>query len=119
MTVNERRLASWLAERLLDERATLDADCHAEGCEPFDGEPCEGCMDVRLQIHDGDASIHTGDPCYDTDHRGAWGSASLSKSDKPEHVLVTAEDLVSQAMDMLAEDLGEDGAESALAEILA
>lgn len=35
------------------------------------------CSEVRLQAVDGGWTLWTGDPCYDTDHRGCWASASL------------------------------------------
>lgn len=34
-------------------------------------------MEIRLQWHGGEWSIHTGDPQYDQDHRGAWGSTVI------------------------------------------
>lgn len=42
-------------------------------------EPNEefGILDVRLQVTDDDWTIWDGDPSYDTDHRGFWGSTSL------------------------------------------
>lgn len=37
-------------------------------------------LDVRLQVlEDGSWDILTGDPCYDTDHRGYWGAGVLGQ----------------------------------------
>jgi hypothetical protein len=30
---------------------------------------------IRLQVVDGDWFIHSGDPSFDVDHRGAWGES--------------------------------------------
>ena len=35
-------------------------------------------IDVRLQVHDGSWSLHTGDSSYDQDHRGHWGAGFLT-----------------------------------------
>jgi hypothetical protein len=79
-----------VAERLSDIVCGLDAD-DEEG----------DAVEVRLQVMDGGAwSIHTGDPSYDTDHRGFWGSAYL---DAEEDVREVASDLISQARDHCAE----------------
>jgi hypothetical protein len=60
-----------------------------------------GGIEVRLQVHDGGAwSVHTGDPSYDTDHRGFWGSAYL---DAEEDVREVASDLIEQAREMFIE----------------
>ena len=45
------------------------ADDFTEGGEAF--------MDVRVQALDGEYILHTGDACYDTDHRGHWGATSI------------------------------------------
>lgn len=63
-------------------------------------------MDVRLQIHeDGMWSIHVGDPSYDQDHRGFWGSTSVpwlesDDSYSPEEV---ADELISECEDHAAQ----------------
>jgi len=37
-------------------------------------------VDVRLQLVPGEGyNIWTGDPCYDTDHRGAWGDSTITE----------------------------------------
>lgn len=38
-------------------------------------------MDVRLQVVDGGWRLWTGDPQYDTDHRGVWASCYLTPGD--------------------------------------
>jgi hypothetical protein len=58
-----RELAALLAAVKRDVRAEAD-----------DGEGVE----VRLQVVDGSWELHTGDPCYDTDHRGYWGAGTLT-----------------------------------------
>lgn len=38
-------------------------------------------LDVRLQCTEDGWELHTGDPSYDTDHRGVWGASEVC----PEH----------------------------------
>lgn len=37
----------------------------------------EECLDCRLRVFEGDWELLTGDPQYDTDHRGYWSYASI------------------------------------------
>lgn len=118
MNASERKIASWLAEEMLRHRARLDDSCHAEGCEMDDADPpCPGCLDVRLRLHDGDAWCHVGGASYDTDHRGNIGAGSIRKDTSPGDVLREAESIVSQAVDMMADDPEIPDVDAALAEI--
>lgn len=57
--------------------------------------------DVRLQVESSGAwTIHTGDPCYDTDHRGFWGAGSI---DRRTNCRDLACDLIDQAKDHAAQ----------------
>ena len=58
--------------------------------------------DVRLQYMDGAYALHTGEACYDTDHRGYWGCGSVSADDDDVSLMETARDLVSQMIDHAA-----------------
>jgi hypothetical protein len=70
-----------------------------EGIDPDDEDG--GGIEVRLQVtEDGGWAVHTGDPSYDTDHRGFWGSAYL---DCEEDVHEVAADLLGQAQEQWAE----------------
>lgn len=61
--------------------------------------------DVRLQVHDGDWTLHTGDSSFDQDHRGAWGSASVSAGEDLDTCQSIASDLIDEAYeDMEYED---------------
>lgn len=54
--------------------------------------------DIRLQVYDdGSWTLHTGDACYDTDHSGAWGAATLSVSDTAYYAI--AQDMIAQLGD--------------------
>jgi hypothetical protein len=44
--------------------------------DPRDSDSAAG-IDLRLQVHGGSWSLHTGDSQYDQDHRGAWGVGFL------------------------------------------
>lgn len=53
-------------------------------------------FDVRLQVHDGSWSLHTGDASYDQDHRGYWGAGFLTEGDGDCREL--AQDLIDEAL---------------------
>jgi hypothetical protein len=53
-------------------------------------------VDVRLQVTDGDWTVHTGDASFDTDHRGYWGAGTLTRQTNSREV---ARDLIDQAKD--------------------
>ena len=54
-------------------------------------------IDVRLQLQaNGSFVVHFGDPSYDQDHRGFWGSSSIAVDTDLEE---TAHDLLDQALD--------------------
>ena len=60
------------------------------------------CLDVRLQLQaNGSFVVHFGDPSYDTDHRGFWGSSSIAVDSDLEDV---AHDLLDQALDDQSQD---------------
>lgn len=42
-------------------------------------------IELRLQVVDGSWYLHSGDPSYDTDHRGYWGCAFLPVLDEDEN----------------------------------
>ena len=42
-------------------------------------------IELRLQVVDGSWYLHSGDPQYDTDHRGYWGCAFLPVLDEDEN----------------------------------
>lgn len=67
---------------------------------------CKGSMDVRLQLSaDGSSwSLHTGDPCYDTDHSGFWGASTLGKS-ADEDIHAVAVELLEGALEAIAQEL--------------
>ena len=96
--------AQWLASQLKLAQASAPweamGDC-GDGTDR-DGEPA--CMDVRLQVYpDGDAFLRTGDPQYDYDHRGYWGSSCVARDDDWGALLSIAEDMIDQARDMHAD----------------
>ena len=64
-------------------------------------------MDVRLQVHeDGSHYFHSGQACYDTDHRGYWGAATIYHNEDEVSLISTARDLVEQVLDSCAEGEG-------------
>ena len=67
------------------------------GCE-------EPLIEIRLQYLDGGYAIHTGDPSYDQDHRGAWGAGLIGLDTDAAEL---AEDLIEQVeeAEAWAEDL--------------
>jgi hypothetical protein len=59
--------------------------------------------DIRLQLHDGTWSFHTGDSQYDQDHRGAWGSGFCPRGVSKAEARSIAKDLIDEAMSDYAE----------------
>jgi len=57
-------------------------------------------MDVRLQVYpNGDWAVRWGDPSYDQDHRGYWGSSSIPGSNRRFNSEDVARHLISEAKD--------------------
>jgi hypothetical protein len=54
---------------------------------------------VRLQVVDGYVCIHSGDPSFDVDHRGAWGYGYASYGMNKTAIKNLARDLITEAMD--------------------
>ncbi len=56
---------------------TLDpADYPEDPDEPMSSD--DRWMELRVQLHEtGDWAFHYGDPGWDTDHRGHWGSGAI------------------------------------------
>ena len=60
-------------------------------------------IEVRLQLCDGSYNLLTGDPSYDTDHRGYWGCGSITPNMTMRECLELAGDLKDQCLDQKAE----------------
>ena len=60
-------------------------------------------IDVRLRYHDGAYDVLVGDAQYDTDHRGHFGSATVSAGLTADEALDIAADLRDQIIDSVAE----------------
>lgn len=80
-----------ILEYLVGEMGALRAECEDE----------EG-IDVRLQIHDGDALFHYGPSDYDQDHRGYWGASSVGRDYTDAMIEASARDMIEQARDQEA-----------------
>jgi hypothetical protein len=54
-------------------------------------------VDVRLQVTGGGCWwVHSGDPCFDTDHGGYWGAGTVTPKTNCREL---ARDLIDQAKD--------------------
>ncbi len=63
-------------------------------------------MDVRLRVASDGWYLHTGDSSYDTDHRGLWGSLSVSRRDTLATLRETAASMIREALDQWYETSG-------------
>lgn len=72
------------------------ADMNPADIEDEDGNPSG---DVRLQVHNGRWSLHTGSSDYDQDHRGYWGASSVSPTADRALVEDIADDLLAECAD--------------------
>ena len=71
-------------------------------------------LDIRLRLQaDGSFDVFSGDPSYDQDHRGFWGSSSIAVDTDLEE---TAHDLLNQALD--AQSYSESQSDSTITDIL-
>lgn len=94
-------MVSEVASELRRANARIARDMPHDADAP-DGENGDLCVEIRLQVcPDGQWAIRVGDPGWDTDHHGFWGSSSLDGSDfNAEDV---AEDLINQCRDDAAQ----------------
>lgn len=60
-------------------------------------------IEIRLQVVDGNYQLLSGDPQYDTDHRGFWGCAYLPIRPTIEDIKNTAKDLIDDAYENYSE----------------
>jgi hypothetical protein len=58
--------------------------------------------EVRLQVTEDSWEVHYGDPGYDTDHRGFWGSGILTTSSD-------VEELAEELLEQVEEDYATEG----------
>lgn len=63
----------------------------------------EICIEVRLQVHGAISTLLTGDPSYDQDHRGLWGSSMVGQCLTHDEAVDIADDLIDQVLDQEAE----------------
>lgn len=71
-------------------------------------DPIEDAVDVRAQFVDDGFEFHSGDPSYDTDHRGGWGAGSVSRLDDDSYLRQLANDLIMDALEDYAERYGDE-----------
>ena len=86
----------------------LPSQVEPEFRESDDDEPA---IEVRLQVWpDGQWTYHTGSADYDQDHRGYWGSGSVTADMDERALRALAEDLREQSIEQCAEsdELAED-----------
>ncbi len=80
-------------------------DCSCDDEEPGYHPPeCGSTIEVRLQVTEDDWEVHHGDPGYDLDHEGHWGSTTIASTDDDSLLEQAAEQLVMQVEESLAED---------------
>lgn len=71
-------------------------------CADEDGEIR---IDVRLQVVPGEGwHVWEGQSCYDTDHRGYWGSSCVPANGKRFNARNVARELIAEARDAWAQD---------------
>ena len=76
---------------------------YATGRRDDDGEGCG--LEFRLYIRPGgNLELNTGDPCYDTDHRGGCGAGSVSRYDDDDTILEILLDALADAYFAASDD---------------
>jgi hypothetical protein len=117
-----------LRDEIADYLRTLDRDppCGPDDMEDPDNPGSWAMMEVRLQVRVSDHgdpdyraivwTIWTGDPSYDLDHRGWWGSTVIPFNGDPDHEgedfdpVALADDMIAEVLDSAAQgdDLDDD-----------
>jgi len=62
-------------------------------------------IEIRLQVVDGSYHVLSGDPQYDTDHRGFWGCAFLPIRPTTQDLKDTAEELIDNTYENYCEHI--------------
>jgi hypothetical protein len=60
-------------------------------------------LEIRLQVTKKRWIVHYGDPGFDTDHHGHWGSGALSGREDADELKFIAEGLIGQVEDSIAD----------------
>lgn len=67
----------------------------------------EPIIECRIQYHNGIFGWYTGQPCYDTDHRGHWGASVVTQNMTREEARNVAGDLLDQVIESAYQEDGE------------
>ena len=62
-------------------------------------------IEIRLQVVDGSYHVLSGDPQYDTDHRGFWGCAFLPIRPTTQDLKDTAKELIDNTYENYCEHI--------------
>jgi len=93
----EHVTAQWLAHCLKQ----IQRDTAWEHVTDSDGN--ETWLDVRLQVANGDAHVHSGFPDYDLSHVGYWASQYLERDDDWARLLEIAQGMIEEARNQQAD----------------
>ena len=91
-------------KRYADALVSYLPDADAESPDDGGDDDESGWGDIRLQVTDDGAwELHTGDPQYDTDHRGYWGATSVDAGASMSKCREVARELIEQVKDNYAQ----------------
>lgn len=91
-----------MADDLQAEAATLQIATGRRDDDESDDDA--GYLDFRIFIRpDATLDLQTGDPCYDTDHRGEIGASSVSPHDTDDDIRQVVIDAFAEAVDSACE----------------
>ena len=77
----------------------MNAQSYVWADAPYQDNAVGETLEFRIQMLNGVAYLHTGDACYDTDHRGDWGAGAVGPRDHACCVRDALEDAYDQAED--------------------
>jgi hypothetical protein len=96
-----------MADTLRETAAELPT---ATGRREHDESDDTDTVEFRLYIRpDGNLELNTGDPSYDTDHRGGCGAGAVSPHDDDDDILSAVLDALAEAYDALTDSVVESG----------
>ena len=72
------------------------------GTPEFHDSNCETLLAVRLEVTPSDWIVNYGDPGFDQDHRGHWGTSTLAADDDEEILDMAAQQMLDEVEESLA-----------------
>ena len=77
-------------------------NCACPEAPDFHNDSCSSFVAVRLRVDDDDWEILTGDPSFDTNHKGHWGASTVGFDDDDEVLTMAVDQMIGEAEESIA-----------------